>query len=165
MNILSPENVLSIGVSGYVTTNTGIESRYYSMRNCEAVRVEVMLYQGLADATEVSIWQDKEVGFGSADAKALENAVPIYYDDQISYGNTGTPIRQTDGVLFAVNGANFGHTKHVIFYVRAAKLDCDNGFSHIGVKVSASGQAGNFGSIQLFFERQFKGADVEGAYI
>lgn len=163
MNLLTPENVPALFIVGNKTTNGGIESRYYSLRNCEAVRIEVLITNAVSHATVVNIWQDKANGTGSGDEKALELPVPIWHDAGSIGANINFPTRQTDGVSFTIGTTTAPHT--IVFYVRASKLDCENGYSHIGVTIDDSLQATNFASVLLSFENQFKGSENEGTYL
>ena len=70
-------------------------------------------------------------------------------------GQSDTLVRQADGVSYTV--ANTAKNKQVIFHIDPAKLDVNNGFTCLNVRLGASSQATNFASGEFILENKYAG--------
>lgn len=120
------------------TTNAAITGKYISLKNVINATVIVNLTQAVGHATVVSLYQAKDIS--GTGAKTLSNNVPIWANEDVSSGDS--LIRKTDGTSYTV--ANTAKNKQVVFHIDPAKLDLNNGFTCLNVKIGASTQATNF---------------------
>lgn len=139
------------------TTNAAITSDYVTLKNAVTAAVIVNLAQTVGHATQISLYQSQDVeGTG---AKPLVNAVPILANEDVSANDT--LVRQSDGVSFTV--ANTAKNKQIIFYVDPAKLDMNNGFCCLNVRVGASSQATNFACGEFILENKYAQIETTSA--
>ncbi|WP_411680643.1 hypothetical protein [Clostridium thailandense] len=131
------------------TTNAAIISDYVALKNAVTAAVIVNLAQTAGHATQISLYQSQDVE--GTNAKPLVNDIPILANEDVSASDT--LVRQSDGVSFTV--ANTAKNKQVIFYVDPAKLDMNNGFCCLNVRVGASSQATNFACGEFILENKY----------
>jgi hypothetical protein len=133
------------------TTNAAITGDYVSLKNAVAATVIVNLTQAAAHATQVSLFQAKDVS--GIEAKALTLDVPIWTNEDVSSGDT--LVRQSNGVNYQV--ANTAKNKQIVFHVDPAKLDINNGFTCLNVRIGASNQVTNFACAEYILESKYGG--------
>ncbi|MDR5586031.1 hypothetical protein [Clostridium aquiflavi] len=133
------------------TTNAAITSNYITLKNSITATVVVNLAQTAGHETQISLYQAQDVG--GTGAKPLENNVPVLANEDVSASDT--LVRQADGVSYTV--ANTAKNKQVIFHVDPAKLDINNGFTCLNVRIGASSQATNFASGEFILENKYAG--------
>jgi hypothetical protein len=148
MNILTEEYKV-IQAFEPKTTNTALTSVYVSLKNAQSATVIVDLTQAAANATSISLYQSQDVS--GTGAKVLALNVPIWANEDVSANDS--LIRQTDGVSYTV--AATVKNKQVVFHVDPAKLDINNGFTCLNVRISASGQATNFASCDFLLDTKY----------
>lgn len=128
------------------TTNTAITSDYVTLKNAITATVIVNLSQTVGHETQISLYQAQDVeGTGS---KPLENNVPILANEDVSASDR--LVRQSDGISYTV--ADTTKNKQVIFHIEPAKLDINNGFCCLNIRVGASSQATNFAGGEFILE-------------
>ena len=133
------------------TTNAAITSNYITLKNAVTATVVINLAQTVGRTTQISLYQAQDIeGTG---AKPLANDVPILANEDV--GASDTLVRQADGVSYTV--ANTAKNKQVIFHIDPAKLDINNGFTCLNVRVGASSQATNFASGEFILENKYAG--------
>lgn len=131
------------------TTNAAIISNYVTLKNAITVAVVINLAQAVAHATQISLYQSQDIeGTG---AKPLACDVPILVNEDISANDI--LARQPDGVSYTV--ANTAKNKQVVFYIDPAKLDVNNGFCCLNIRIGASTQATNFASGEFILENKY----------
>jgi hypothetical protein len=131
------------------TTNAAITSNYVTLKNAITATVVVNLAQTVGHTTQISLYQAQDIeGTGS---KPLANDVPVLANEDV--GVSDTLVRQADGISYTV--ANTAKNKQVIFHVDPAKLDINNGFTCLNVRVGASSQATNFASGEFILENKY----------
>ncbi|WP_058953053.1 hypothetical protein [Clostridium tyrobutyricum] len=131
------------------TTNAAITSNYITLKNAITATVVVNLAQTVGHTTQISLYQAQDIeGTG---AKPLANDVPVLVNEDVSIGDT--LVRQADGVSYTV--ANTAKNKQVIFHIDPAKLDINNGFTCLNVRIVASSQATNFASGEFILENKY----------
>jgi hypothetical protein len=131
------------------TTNAAITSNYVTLKNAITATVVVNLAQTVGHTTQVSLYQAQDIE-GTA-AKPLANDVPILANEDVSASDT--LVRQADGVSYTV--ANTAKNKQVIFHIDPAKLDINNDFTCLNVRIGASLQATNFASGEFILENKY----------
>lgn len=141
------------------TTNTAIVSDYITLKNAVAALAVVNLTQGTGHATQISLYQAQDVS--GTNAKPLANNVPIWSNEDTAASDS--IVRQTDAVSYAV--ANTVKNKQVIFYVDPAKLDVNNGFCCLNVRIGASGQAANFAAGEFIIDSKYRQAEHPSAIV
>lgn len=141
------------------TTNTAITSDYISLKNAIIATVIVNLTQAVGHATQISIYQSQDVS--GTGAKPLGNNVPIWANEDTALGDS--LIRQSDGTSYTV--ANTAKNKQIVFHVDPAKLDINNGYCCLNVRVGASSQATNFTSGEFILESKYGQADPPSAVV
>lgn len=141
------------------TTNAAITGDYVSLKNVINVTVIVNLTQAVGHATQISLYQAKDVT--GTYAKALVNEVPIWANEDVSLGDT--LIRQTNGVSYAV--ANTAKNKQVAFHVDPAKLDVNGGFTCLNVRIGASSQVTNFACAEFILDSKYAGETPSSAVV
>ncbi|MCH3964555.1 MAG: hypothetical protein LKE46_09790 [Clostridium sp.] len=133
------------------TTNAAITSNYITLKNSITATVVVNLAQTVGHTTQVSLYQAQDIeGTG---AKPLSSDVPILANEDVSASDI--LLRQADGVSYTV--VNTAKNKQVIFHVDPAKLDINNGFTCLNVRIGASSQATNFASGEFILENKYAG--------
>lgn len=131
------------------TTNATIASTYVDLKNVNTAAVIVNLTQAVAYETEISIYQAQDSkGTG---AKPLENSIPIWSNENVALEDSA--VRQEDGINYIVQKT--AKNKQIIFSVDPAKLDVNNGFCYLGLKIGASSQATNFASAEFILESKY----------
>ncbi|WP_147565141.1 hypothetical protein [Clostridium tyrobutyricum] len=131
------------------TTNAAITSNYVTLKNAVTATVVVNLAQAAGHATQISLYQAQDIeGTG---AKPLANDIPVLANEDV--GASDTFVRQADGVSYTV--ANTAKNKQVIFHIDPAKLDINNEFTCLNVRVGASLQATNFASGEFILENKY----------
>lgn len=133
------------------TTNAAITGTYISLKSVINATVVVNLTQAAGHATVISLYEAKDV-LGT-DAKPLTNSVPIWANEDVSSGDS--LIRQTDGVSYTV--ANTAKNKQVVFHVDPARLDVNDGFTCLNVRIGASTQVTNFASAEFILDSKYAG--------
>lgn len=133
------------------TTNAAITGDYVSLKNVVAATVIVNLTQAAAHATQVSLFQAKDVS--GTEAKALTLDVPIWANEDVSLGDA--LIRQSNGISYQV--ANTAKNKQIVFHVDPAKLDINNGFTCLNVRIGASNQVTNFACAEYILKTNIVG--------
>lgn len=140
------------------TTNAAITGDYVSLKNVITGTVVVNLTQAVGHATQVSLYQAKDVS--GTGAKPLTNSVPVWANEDVSLGDS--LIRQTDGVSYTV--ANTAKNKQIVFHIDPAKLDVNDGFTCLNVRIGASTQATNFASAEYILDSKYAG-DVPSSVV
>lgn len=140
------------------TTNAAITGDYVSLKNVITGTVVVNLTQAVGHATQVSLYQAKDVS--GTGAKPLTNSVPVWANEDVSLGDS--LIRQTDGVSYTV--ANTAKNKQIVFHIDPAKLDINDGFTCLNVRIGASTQATNFASAEYILDSKYAG-DVPSSVV
>lgn len=131
------------------TTNAEITSNYVTLKNAITATVVVNLAQTAGHTTQISLYQAQDIeGTG---AKPLANDVPVLANEDV--GASDTLVRQTDGVSYTVS--NTAKNKQVIFHIDPAKLDINNEFTCLNVRIGASSQATNFASGEFILENKY----------
>ncbi|MHC6181075.1 hypothetical protein ACYUJ6_14710 [Clostridium sp. JNZ X4-2] len=133
------------------TTNATITSDYVTLKNAITATVVVNLAQTVGHTTQISLYQAQDIEGTSA--KPLSNDVPILANEDV--GASDTLIRQADGVSYTV--ANTAKNKQIIFHVDPAKLDINNEFTCLNVRIGASSQAANFASGEFILDNKYAG--------
>lgn len=133
------------------TANIAITGDYVSLKNVVNATVIVNLTQAVGHATVVSLYQAQDVSGTGAKALALD--VPVWANEDVSLGDT--LLRKTDGVSYTV--ANTAKNKQIVFHVNPAKLDINNGFTCLNVRIGASSQATNFACAEFILENKYGG--------
>jgi hypothetical protein len=129
------------------TTNEGIESRYVNLKNAVNAVVIVNLTQAAAHETQISIYQAKDTQ--GTDSKALISSVPVWANENT---NADTLLK-TDGAGYTVEET--AGNKQIVFQIDPAKLDINEGFTCIGIKIGASSQAANFASADVIIDSRY----------
>lgn len=133
------------------TTNAAITGDYVSLKNVITGTVVVNLTQAVGHATQVSLYQAKDVS--GTGAKPLTNSVPVWANEDVSLGDS--LIRQTDGVSYTV--ANTAKNKQVVFHIDPARLDVNDGFTCLNVRIGASTQVTNFACAEFILDSKYAG--------
>jgi hypothetical protein len=141
------------------TTNTAINSKYVSLKNTIVAFAVVQLTQAVANATQISLYQSQDVS--GTGAKALVSNVPIWANEDTSVTDQFT--RQADGVSYTV--ANTAKNKTVVFQIEANRLDINNGFDCLQVRIGASASATNFASVEFILDVKYNQAVVPSAIV
>lgn len=131
------------------TTNATITSAYVDLKNTITAVVIVNLTQAVAHETEISLYQVKDIK--GTDEKPLENNVPILSNEDVAKSNE--LVRKPDEVSYTVEKT--AKNKQIIFSIDPAKLDINNGFCYLGVKIGASSQHTNFASAEFILESKY----------
>lgn len=140
------------------TTNAAIVGDYVSLKNVMSATVIVNLTQAVAHATTVSLFQAKDVS--GTEAKALALDVPIWANEDTALSDNA--LRQANGTSYTV--ANTAKNKQVVFHVDPTKLDINNGFTCLNVRIGASTQATNFASAEYILDSKYAG-DVPSSVV
>lgn len=143
MLISIPEHCNVVQASQPQTTNAAINSKYINLKNAVYACIFVHLTQAVGHATPISLYQAQDVA--GTGAKPLASAVPIWANEDAAA--TDQFVRQVDGVSYAV--ANTVKNKIVAFHVDPDRLDINNGFKTLQVRIGASGQATNIAAIEV----------------
>lgn len=159
MHKTTPENILIVQGANPQTTNGGIDADYITMKNASTVRVEVDLTQAVADTTDITLYQATDVA-GTGE-KVLAMAVPIWANE--ATGTADTMVRQADDVSYTV--ANDAENKKICLFVNQSRLDVENDFDCLCVKLSNSLQATNFATVNYIMESQYQGETIESAIV
>lgn len=140
------------------TTNAAITGAYVSLKNVNTATVIVNLTQAVGHTTVVSLYQTQDVS--GTGAKALSNNVPVWANEDVSSGDS--LIRKADGVSYTVT--NTAKNKQVVFHIDPAKLDVNDGFTCLNVRIGASTQATNFASAEYILDSKYAG-DVPSSVV
>ncbi|WP_373845507.1 hypothetical protein [Clostridium sp.] len=141
------------------TTNTAITGDYVTLKNSITATVVVNLAQTAGYETQISLYQAQDVdGTG---AKPLVNNVPILANEDVAVSDK--LVRQQDGVSYTVS--NTAKNKQVIFHIDPAKLDINNGFCCLNVRLGASSQATNFAGGEFILENKYLQEDAPYAVV
>lgn len=140
------------------TTNTAITGAYVSLKNVNTATVIVNLTQAVGHATVISLYQAQDVS--GTGAKVLSNNVPVWANEDVS--SVDSLIRKADGVSYTV--ANTAKNKQVVFHIDPAKLDVNDGFTCLNVRIGASTQATNFSSAEYILDSKYSG-DVPSSVV
>ena len=141
------------------TTNTAITDDYVTLKNSITATVVVNLAQTAGYETQISLYQAQDVdGTG---AKPLVNNVPILANEDVAVSDK--LVRQQDGVSYTVS--NTAKNKQVIFHIDPAKLDINNGFCCLNVRLGASSQATNFAGGEFILENKYLQEDAPYAVV
>lgn len=141
------------------TTNTAITGDYVTLKDTITAAVVVNLTQAVGHATQISLFQAQDVS--GTGAKALISEVPIWANEDVSSGDS--LLRQSDGISYTVT--NTAKNKLVVFHVDPAKLDINNGYCCLNVRVGASTQATNFACGEFILEMKYGQADPPSAIV
>ncbi|WP_270474428.1 hypothetical protein [Clostridium cochlearium] len=133
------------------TTNTAITGAYVSLKNVIRGAVVVNLTQAVGHATVISLYQAKDAS--GKDAKPLTNSVPVWANEDVSLGNS--LIRKADGISYTV--ANTAKNKQVVFHIDPARLDVNEGFTCLNVRIGASTQVTNFTCAEFILDSKYAG--------
>lgn len=139
-------------------TNAAITGAYVSLKNVIRGSVVVNLTQAVGHATVIYLYQAKDV-LGT-EAKPLSDNVPVWANEDVSLGDS--LIRKADGVSYTV--ANTAKNKQVIFHIDPARLDINDGFNCLNVRIGASTQATNFASAEYILDSKYAG-DVPASVV
>jgi hypothetical protein len=145
-----PEKYNIVQAAQPQTTNVAINGKYVSLKNAIVAFVIVHLTQAVAHATTISLFQAQDVG--GTGAKALASNVPVWANEDAAA--TDQFVRQADGVSYAV--ANNVKNKTVVFQIEPSRLDINNGFTSLQARIGASGQATNFGTIEILVDNKYE---------
>ena len=140
------------------TSNAVITGDYVSLKNVITGTVVVNLTQAVGHATQVSLYQAKDVS--GTGAKPLTNSVPVWANEDVSLGDS--LIRQADDVSYSV--ANTAKNKQVVFHIDPARLDVNDGLTCLNVRIGASTQATNFASAEYILDSKYAG-DVPSSVV
>lgn len=140
------------------TTNAAITGAYVSLKNVNTATIIVNLTQAVGHATVISLYQAQDVS--GTGAKAITNNVPVWANEDVSSGDS--LIRKTDGVNYTV--ANTAKNKQIVFHIDPAKLDVNDGFTCLNVRIGASTQATNFASAEYILDSKYAG-DVPSSVV
>jgi len=140
------------------TTNAAITGDYVSLKNVITGTVVVNLTQEVGHATQISLYQAKDVS--GTGAKPLTNSVPVWANEDVSLGDS--LIRQNDGVSYTV--ANTAKNKQVVFHIDPARLDVNDGFTCLNVRIGASTQVTNFACAEFILDSKYAG-DVPSSVV
>ncbi|WP_147564945.1 hypothetical protein [Clostridium tyrobutyricum] len=140
------------------TTNAAITGAYVSLKNVINATVVVNLTQAVGHATVISLYQAQDVS--GTGAKTLSNNIPVWANEDVSSGDL--LIRKTDGVSYTV--ANTAKNKQIVFHIDPAKLDINNGFTCLNVRIGASTQVTNFASAEYILDSKYAG-DVPSSVV
>lgn len=140
------------------TTNAAITGDYVSLKNVITGTVVVNLTQSVGHATQILLYQAKDVS--GTGAKPLTNSVPVWANEDVSLGDS--LIRQTDGISYAV--ANTAKNKQVVFHIDPARLDVNDGFTCLSVRIGASTQVTNFACAEFILDSKYAG-DVPSSVV
>ena len=140
------------------TTNAAITGAYVSLKNVNTATIIVNLTQAVGHATVVSLYQAQDVS--GTGAKALSNNVPVWANEDVTSGDS--LIRKADGVSYTV--ANTAKNKQVVFHIDPAKLDINESFTCLNVRIGASTQATNFASAEYILDSKYAG-DVPSSVV
>lgn len=140
------------------TTNTAITGAYVSLKNVIRGAVVVNLTQAVGHATVISLHQAKDVS--GTDAKPLANTVPVWANEDVSLGDS--LIRKTDGVSYTVSDT--AKNKQVVFHIDPARLDMNEGFTCLNVRIGESTQVTNFASAEFILDSKYAG-DVPSSVV
>ena len=140
------------------TTNAAIVGDYASLKNVINATVIVNLTQAVAHATVVTLYQAKDVS--GAEAKTFALDVPIWANEDTSSGDA--LVRQNNGVSYQVS--NTAKNKQIVFHIDPSKLDINNGFTCLNVRIGASTQATNFASAEYILDSKYAG-DVPSSVV
>lgn len=133
------------------TTNASITGAFVSLKNVNIATVIVNLTQPVGHATQVFLYQAKDIeGTG---AKPLTNSVPVWANEDVSLGDS--LVRKVDGVNYTV--ANTSKNKQVVFHIDPAKLDINDGFTCLNVRIGASTQVTNFACAEFILDSKYAG--------
>lgn len=133
------------------TTNAAITGAYVSLKNVINATVVVNLTQAVGHATVVSLYQAQDVS--GKNAKPLTNSVPVSANEDVSLGDS--LIRKADGINYIV--ANTAKNKQIVFHIDPARLDVNDGFTCLNVRIGASTQAANFASAEYILDSKYAG--------
>lgn len=141
------------------TTNTAITGDYVTLKNSITATVVINLAQTAGHETQISLYQAQDVeGTG---AKPLVNNVPILANEDVAVSDK--LVRQQDGVSYTVS--NTAKNKQVIFHIDPAKLDINNGFCCLNVRLGASSQATDFAGGEFILENKYLQEDAPSAVV
>lgn len=140
------------------TTNAAIVGDYVSLKNVINATVIVNLTQAVAHATAVTLYQAKDVS--GTEAKTFAVDVPIWANEDTSSGDA--LVRQTNGVSYQVS--NTAKNKQIVFHIDPSKLDINNGFTCLNVRIGASTQATNFACAEFILDSKYAG-DVPSSVV
>lgn len=140
------------------TTNAAITGAYVSLKNVNTATIIVNLTQAVGHATVVSLYQAQDVS--RTGAKALSNNVPVWANEDVTSGDS--LIRKADGVSYTV--ANTAKNKQIVFHIDPAKLDINESFTCLNVRIGASTQATNFASAEYILDSKYAG-DVPSSVV
>jgi hypothetical protein len=141
------------------TTNAAIISDYVTLKNTITATIIINLTQAVGNATQVSLYQSQDVS--GTGAKPLLSNVPIWANEDTTLGDSLT--RESDGTNYSV--ANTAKNKQIVFHVDPSKLDINNGYCCLNVRVGASTQANNFASGEFILEMKYGQADPPSAIV
>lgn len=133
------------------TTNAAITGAYVCLKNVIRGAVVVNLTQAVGHATVISLYQAKDVS--GTDAKLLTNTVAVWANEDVSLGDSLT--RKADGISYTV--ANTAKNKQVVFHIDSARLDVNEGFTCLNVRIGASTQVTNFASAEYILDSKYAG--------
>lgn len=131
------------------TTNTAITGSYISLKNVIEATIIVNLTQAVAHGTQVSLYQAQDTT--GTNAKPLVLEVPIWANEDVSI--TDILERHPNGMSYTV--AATVKNKQVVFEVDPAKLDVNNGFICINVRIGESSQVTNFVSAVYILDSKY----------
>lgn len=131
------------------TTNTAIKSAYINLKNIITAVAVINLTQAVAHETEILLYQAKDAK--GTNEKSLENNVHILASEDVA--ESDELVRKLDAVSYTVEKT--AKNKQIIFSVDPAKLDVNNGFCYLGLKIGASSQATNFASAEFILESKY----------
>jgi hypothetical protein len=141
------------------TTNAEITSNYVTLKNSIAATVVVNLAQTVGHATQISLYQAKDVE--GTESKLLVNNIPILVNEDTL--ESDKLVRQEDAVSYIVDDT--AKNKQVIFYIDPAKLDMNNEFCCLNVRVGASTQATNFACGEFILENKYAQEEAPSAVV
>lgn len=131
------------------TTNTAITSDYVTLKNSVCACVVANLTQAVAHATQISIYQAQDTS--GTGAKPLNNNIPIWANEDTASGDS--LVRQPDGTSYTVS--NTAKNKIVTFHINPAKIDINNGFTCLNIRIGASNQVTNLASAEFILESKY----------
>lgn len=140
------------------TTNAAITGAYVSLKNVINATVVVNLTQAVGHETVISLYEAKDVS--GTDAKPLTNSVPVWANEDVSLGDS--LIRKTDGVSYTVSDTV--KNKQVVFHIEPARLDMNEGFTCLNVRIGESTQVTNFASAEFILDSKYAG-DVPSSVV
>ncbi len=130
------------------TTNDAIQSAYIDLKNSVNAVIIVDLTQAVAHATEISLHQAKDAL--GIDEKIMIKDNPIWVKEDVAVEE----VERTHGVGYVVQET--AKNKQIIFQIDPSKLDINNGYTCIAVRIGATAQPTNLASVDVILDSKYR---------